>query len=96
MSTASGNLRVPASAEEKAVESYARLDPFLADIDLEGASSNHAGTSQRDESRIRRLVGQVATVNQLLPSGGGGGAAHDEATGNPPTELLRIGAHFEE
>ncbi|GKT55660.1 hypothetical protein ColTof4_14085 [Colletotrichum tofieldiae] len=95
MSIASGDLRAPVPAE-KSAESQARLDLFDADIDLEGASSDHAGTVGHHEGRARRVAGTLATVDQLLPGGGDNEAAHAQANGNPPTELLAVGEHFRE
>ncbi|KZL72061.1 hypothetical protein CI238_00815 [Colletotrichum incanum] len=90
----SGNLRTPNPAE-KSAESQARLDLFDADIDLEGGSSDRAGTVEHHEIRARRVAGIVATVDQLLPGGGDNRAAHGQADGNPPTDLLAIGTQFD-
>ncbi|KXH51883.1 hypothetical protein CSIM01_10769 [Colletotrichum simmondsii] len=71
-----------------------RLRDFEQDIDLALVSSEHAGSRERQESRIERKVDAVILVDQLIPRGAG--AVDRQAQPNhSQTEVLRgTGAQF--
>ncbi|KAI3541055.1 hypothetical protein CSPX01_07713 [Colletotrichum filicis] len=71
-----------------------RLRDFEEDIDLALVSSDHAGSRERQESRIERCADAVMLVDQLIPHGAE--AVEGEAQPNHgQTEALRgVGAQF--
>ncbi|KAK0375785.1 hypothetical protein CLIM01_06829 [Colletotrichum limetticola] len=71
-----------------------RLRNFEKDIDLELVSSDHAGSRERQESRIERCADAVMLVDQLIPHSAE--AVEGEAQPNHgQTEALRgVGAQF--
>ncbi|KDN62011.1 hypothetical protein CSUB01_02195 [Colletotrichum sublineola] len=94
---ASGNPHVPNTAEQNSVEIYERrLGLFLVDTDLQGSSSDHAGTVEHHSARTQRVFGAITAVNQLLPSGGGSGTSDGQADDKPPMDLQSTGAQFDE
>ncbi|KAK1968399.1 hypothetical protein LY78DRAFT_434606 [Colletotrichum sublineola] len=93
----SGNPHVPNTAEQNSVEIYERrLGLFLVDTDLQGSSSDHAGTVEHHSARTQRVFGAITAVNQLLPSGGGSGTSDGQADDKPPMDLQSTGAQFDE
>ncbi|KAK2034258.1 hypothetical protein LX32DRAFT_689378 [Colletotrichum zoysiae] len=91
----SGNPRVRNTAEENSAETRARLGLFLADIDLQGRSSDHIGTAEHHAARARRVLSAVTAVDQLLPNGGGNKPADSQADDKPPMDLQGVGAQFD-
>ncbi|KAK2041580.1 hypothetical protein LZ31DRAFT_567854 [Colletotrichum somersetense] len=91
----SGNPRVRNTAEGNSAETRARLGLFLADIDLQGRSSDHIGTAEHHTARAQRVLGAVTAVDQLLLSGGGSKPADGQADDKPPMDLQGLGAQFD-
>ncbi|KAK2059445.1 hypothetical protein LY76DRAFT_512121 [Colletotrichum caudatum] len=91
----SGSPRVRDTVEGSTAETRSRLGLFLADIDLQGRSSDDIGTVEHRDARAQRVLGALTAVNQLLPSGGGSGPADGQADGNPPMDMQGIGAQFD-
>ncbi|KAK1991518.1 hypothetical protein LX36DRAFT_590290 [Colletotrichum falcatum] len=90
----SGNSYGPRAAEQNSAETRARLGLFLADTDLRGRSSDHAGTAEHRDARARRVIDAVTAVDQLFPGGGGGRPADGQVDDNLSTDLQGIGAQF--
>ncbi|KAK1977693.1 hypothetical protein LZ30DRAFT_752661 [Colletotrichum cereale] len=85
------NPHVPNTAED-----HTRLGLFLPDIELQGCSSDHAGTVEHHDARAHRVASVVTVVSQLLPNEGGSEPAGGQANANRPTDLQGIGAQFDE
>ncbi|KAK1713308.1 uncharacterized protein BDZ83DRAFT_90501 [Colletotrichum acutatum] len=73
-----------------------RLRDFEQDIDLELVSSDHAGSRERQGSRIERDIDAVMLVDQLIPHGAGAVDEGAQPNDGQAEDLRGVGSQFSE
>lgn len=89
--TSGGQLAQEGNSRAEAAD---RLRDFEEDIDLALLISDHAGSRERQESRIERDVDAVMLVDQLIPRGKGAAGGEAQPNNGQTKDLRGAGSQF--